>query len=91
MQRLCKAGYIESIKGFNGGFKLLVDPEKVPFLEIYELFDGKLSDTCCLISRQNCQNSCIFGSLVSSVNKQVIEKFSKTKISDFIEGHIIKE
>lgn len=84
MQRLNKAGYIESIKGFNGGFKLSVDSEKLNFLEIYELFDGKLKDTNCILAKHDCGENCIFGDLVSSINKQVIEKFKNTKLSDFV-------
>ena len=35
MQRLNKAGFIESIKGFNGGFRLSIDPKNLTFLEVY--------------------------------------------------------
>jgi Rrf2 family protein len=83
MQRLNKAGFIESIKGFNGGFKLVVEPEEASFLKIYETFDGKLKCGNCLLTN-NCEKDCIFGDLISSVNKQVKEKFEKTKLSDFL-------
>lgn len=84
MQRLNKAGFIESIKGFNGGFKLSVKPEKISFLEIYEIFDGKLKGSNCLLSHNDCKSNCIFGGLISSINKQVKDKFAKTKLSDFV-------
>lgn len=83
MQRLNKAGFIESIKGYNGGFKLAINPEEISFLEIYETFDGKLKCGNCLLTN-NCEKDCIFGDLISSVNKQVKEKFEQTKLSDFI-------
>lgn len=83
MQRLNKAGFIESIKGYNGGFKMSVNPKNVTFLEIYETFDGKLKSSNCLLSN-NCKDNCIFGDLIYSINKQVIERFEKTKLSDFI-------
>lgn len=83
IQRLNKAGFIESVKGYNGGFKLAMNPEKISFLQIYETFDGKLKCGDCLLTN-NCENNCIFGDLVSSVNKQVKEKFTQTKLSDFI-------
>ena len=84
MQRLTKAGFIESIKGFNGGFRLSVAPEKITFLEIYEAFDGKLKDSTCLLGKNECEHACLFGDLVSSVHKQVKEKFENTKLSDFV-------
>ena len=83
MQRLSKAGFIESIKGFNGGFKLSINPEDVNFLELYEIFDGKIKDSNCLLMKNECGDKCIFGGLISSINHQVIEKFEKTKLSDF--------
>lgn len=83
MQRLNKAGFIESIKGYNGGFKLAINSEKISFLEIYEAFDGKLKCGNCLLTN-NCEENCIFGDLIYSVNKQVKDKFEQTKLSDFI-------
>ncbi len=83
MQRLNKAGFIESIKGFNGGFKLTLNAEEISFLEIYETFDGKIKCGNCLLTN-NCAKDCIFGDLVSSVNTQVKDKFEQTKLSDFI-------
>lgn len=84
LQRLTKSGYIVSIKGFNGGFKLAVKPENLTFLEIYELFDGKLKDTNCILARKECAEKCIFGGLVASITDQVRDKFENTKLSDFI-------
>lgn len=84
MQRLNKAGFIESIKGYNGGFKLAEKPENISFLEIYELFDGKIKDANCLLTEKKCDNECVLGDLIITLNKQVKEKFSKIKLSDFI-------
>lgn len=86
MQRLNKAGLIASIKGFNGGFKLTVKPEEVTFLEIYELFDGKLRTTNCILQKHDCGDKCIFGDLIFSINNQVRERFERTKLSDFIKN-----
>lgn len=84
MQRLNKAGLIDSIKGFNGGFRLAVKPEEVTFLEIYELFDGKLRTTNCILQKHDCGDKCIFGDLIFSINNQVRERFERTKLSGFI-------
>jgi len=84
MQRLNKAGFIESIKGFNGGFRLSLSPNEINFLQIYELFDGKIKDSNCILADNKCGKNCIFGDLVSSINNQVKEKFVKTKLSDFV-------
>lgn len=85
LQRLNKAGFIESIKGQNGGFRLSVRAEDTTFLDIYELFDGKIKDCNCLLTKKACNDNCILGDLVSSVNKQVKERLAKTKLSDILQ------
>lgn len=87
MQRLNKAGFIDSIKGFNGGFRLARKAADVDFLQIYELFDGKLKDTNCILAKHECGDKCIFGDLVTSITEQVKDKFKKTKLSDFVENY----
>lgn len=84
MQRLTKSGLVESIKGYNGGFRLTGQPEEITFLEIYEIFDGKLKPSSCLLSHNECKQDCVFGDLIESVNTQVKEKFENTKLSDFV-------
>lgn len=84
LQRLAKAGFIESIKGYNGGFKLSASAKSITLLQIYELFDGKLKDSSCLLSNKKCQGDCFLGDLVVSINKQVKERFEKTKLADFL-------
>lgn len=84
MQRLNKAGIIDSIKGYNGGFKMIGKLEDISFLEIYELFDGKLKVSNCLLSEKKCQGECVLGDLISSLNNQVKEKFRTTNLSDFL-------
>lgn len=82
MQRLNKAGFIDSVKGFNGGFRLAIEPSKLTFLEIYELFDGKIQCSDCFLTHKKCDNACMFDDLIASVNAQVREKFATTKLSD---------
>lgn len=84
MQRLNKAGYIKSIKGYNGGFELVQEPQEISFFEIYELFEGRIAVTNCLLNARKCTGECILGDLISSVNNKVIDKFKQTKLEDFI-------
>lgn len=85
LQRLSKVGFIESVKGNNGGFRLSIDPDKITFLDIYEAIDGKLKLSNCLLSHKPCVGKCVFGDLISFINRQVKDKFENTKLSDFIE------
>lgn len=84
MQRLTKAELIESIKGYNGGFRLAAEGKKANLLQIYELFDGKLKTNTCLLSSKKCQGDCILGSLVSDINAQTKKKFESISVAQFI-------
>lgn len=82
LQRLVKAELVISIKGFGGGFKLAKSPDEITFLEIYETIDGKFKPSNCLLNKHECKNECIMGDFLISINKQVEEFFSKTKLSE---------
>lgn len=84
MQRLNKAGFIDSIKGYKGGFKLIRKPQEITFLEIYELFDGKIKEAKCLLSEKRCTGECALGDFIPSVNAQIKEKFENTTLAVFL-------
>lgn len=84
LQRLCKVGFVKSIKGFNGGFRICIEPEELTFMEIYEMFDGKLRDANCLLHKVPCKKNCIFGTMVATINTEVREKFSNTTLAELI-------
>lgn len=83
LQRLVKTELVLSIKGYGGGFKLAKNPEEITFLEIYEAIDGRFNPSKCLLDKKECAQKCIMGDLLVSINKQVEEFFSNTKLSDF--------
>lgn len=75
LQRLVKSGYIESIRGPKGGFRLNPSKEDANMLEIYETIDGGIEDCHCLLtSPVCCKNNCLLDGLLNEVN----EKFKKT-------------
>ena len=84
LQRLCKVGIVKSIKGFNGGFSLCVEPEDITFMDLYEIFDGKLKDANCLLRRVACKENCIFGTMLASISKEVRKKFKNTTLAELI-------
>lgn len=84
LQRLAKAGLVISIKGNKGGFRLAKSADAINFLEIYEAIDGKFKPSGCLLNRPSCQQACIMGGLMNSINKQVEDYFLKTTLIEFI-------
>ncbi|MEI8378268.1 MAG: Rrf2 family transcriptional regulator [bacterium] len=84
LQRLVKAGYLLSSKGPKGGFVINEQYKDASFLEIYEIIEGKMSDSTCLFNRQPCQGGqCILGDFVIKINQEFREYFTQKKISDF--------
>jgi len=85
MQRFSKSGVVSSVSGPNGGFFLTVDPNDITILEIFEIIDGKFPSSTCLLDFKTCTRcKCIMGELVTKVNRDVFEYFSKTKLIDIV-------
>jgi len=83
LQRLARAGLIESARGFGGGFRLGREPSAITLLEVYEAVDGALSPRSCLMRRPLCRGeSCLLGGLLSTVNRLVSERLGRTTLAD---------
>ena len=54
LQALQKAGYLDSVKGKNGGFSLVVPPEKIVLSDLITLFQGPVSMGDCLFRKKVC-------------------------------------
>jgi len=81
LQRLTKAGLVESIRGPHGGVKLDVKPKDVSLLEVYEAIEGPIPVSKCLFNTAICdEKNCIFGNMLNNVNKEVLSYLSKTKL-----------
>lgn len=83
LQRLHKAGLVDSTRGPHGGFALVRPPEKTSLLRVYEAIEGKLEPTECLLSEPVCDGThCIMGPLLADINRRVGEYLAKTMIAD---------
>lgn len=86
LQRLSRAGLVKAVRGPKGGFILNRDPGQISLLEIYETIEGPLTSSTCLIGPPVCQGkNCILGGLIESVNRQVREYLSGTRLSELRE------
>ncbi len=83
LQRMVKAGYLTSVKGPKGGFKIVSSKKNASFMEIYEIIEGKTEPKSCLFSSKSkdCPN-CVMGSLVHKINKEFKDYMYSHKISD---------
>ncbi len=85
LQRLHKAGLVESVRGPKGGFRLSKAGDQITMLEVYEAIEGPLAPSTCLLATRICDGSrCILGDLLRTVNSSVREYLSKTRLSDLV-------
>ncbi|MBL7043739.1 MAG: Rrf2 family transcriptional regulator [Pirellulaceae bacterium] len=87
MQRLAKAGLVDSVRGPQGGFRLGRAAKTVTLLEIYEAVDGPVDDGVCLLGEPLCEGmDCVLGEYILSVHRQMRDYLAETKLSALARG-----
>jgi len=82
LQRLVKVGYVESIRGPKGGFRLSTD-DSITMLEIYEAIDGNIHNCNCLLPSPICEKGhCILDGFLNEVNSKFRETLARKKLSE---------
>ena len=85
MQRLVKGGFVASSRGPNGGFSLRMEPADICLLNVYELIEGPLNTTGCLISNPICGgNKCVLGRMVRDLNQTIRATLSSTTLEQLL-------
>lgn len=86
LQTLQKAGYLSSVKGHNGGFKLEAEPEKVRLLDLMTIFQGGISLGDCLFKKKvcSCIKSCPLHKEIKKVESVVVDRFKNVTLADLI-------
>ncbi|HAK00074.1 MAG TPA: Rrf2 family transcriptional regulator [Bacteroidales bacterium] len=83
LMQLVKYNYLSSYRGPKGGFLLNRQPEEVTLLEIYNMFDGEISDkTGCKMHCTFCPfRSCIFGDLSKRFSREFKEYLTNQNLA----------
>ena len=87
LQRLVKAGLLQSQHGTNGGYKLARDPQQISAFEVIRAIDGPLFITSCVTVRGECGQSdrCTIREPLRRVNESIEEVLKRIKIADMRE------
>ncbi len=83
LQRLARAGLVNSVRGPRGGFSLARPAAEISLLEVYEAIEGPLLPTGCLLARSICGGNCILGDLLSGVDEKAAQYLKNKHLSDF--------
>lgn len=85
MQRLHRAGLVDSTRGPKGGYRLERPASAITLLGIYEVVDGPLDKAECLLEAPVCEGpACILGDLLGRLNRQIEDYLSQTTLSDVL-------
>jgi len=83
MQRLGRAGLVESVRGPHGGFALSVDPAATTLMDVYQAVEGAMPPTGCLLGKPVCQGGvCILGGMIQTVDRQVRDYLEKVTLAE---------
>jgi Rrf2 family protein len=84
LQRLVKAGLLQSQHGMNGGYTLARDPRLITAYEVIRAIDGPLFITSCTTVRGECDQSdrCTVREPLRQVNRSIEEVLQRITISE---------
>jgi Rrf2 family protein len=87
LQRLVKAGLLNSQHGMNGGYTLARDPSAISAFEVIRAIDGPLFITSCVTVRGECDQSgrCTIREPLRRVNQSIEEVLRGISISEMRE------
>ena len=83
VQKLVRAGILETERGPRGGIRLARDPQAVSMLEIYEAAGGEpLRPHRCLLDPKICAGrACALGRMIESENDRLHKTMQKTTLA----------
>ena len=87
LQKLAKAGLLNSQHGMNGGYTLARDPGLITAFEVIRAIDGPLFITSCISVRGECGQSdrCTIREPLRRVNQSIEEVLKRITISEMRE------
>jgi len=85
MTKLVKAGYLESIRGKDGGFRLVKSADSIMLMDIIQLFDDSFDNKACLLGiDEECDSAhkCFLHDRWVKPKKALYELFENTSLED---------
>jgi Rrf2 family protein len=87
LQRLVKAGLLQSQQGTNGGYSLARDPRSISALDVIRALEGPLFVTSCTTAKGSCEQTtrCTIREPLRKVSKSIEEVLSRLTIWEMTE------
>jgi Rrf2 family protein len=86
LQKLQKAGLVESTMGAKGGFTLGCEPSKISLAEVIEAIQGKINLNRCLMGDYKCprEANCPVYVKLAGLQKQIDGYFNKVSLTELV-------
>jgi Rrf2 family protein len=85
LRALVGAGFLESVAGARGGFRLRKAPSEITFLQVYECFEGEL---CLIECLRDGATACNFTSVCTQIN---VWRMARQKLFEYLDSVSIAE
>jgi Rrf2 family protein len=93
LHALARAGILTSTRGPQGGFRLKVDPDRLPIYRVIEPFDTIAPGPSCILGRPECgdHNPCPAHTRWKTISEQVRAFLHGTTLGDLLreEGSLV--
>lgn len=88
LQKLTKAGLLQSQQGTNGGYTLARDPRHISALDVIKALEGPLFMTSCTTAKGSCEQTsrCTVREPLRKVSKSIEEVLGRLTIADMTES-----
>jgi Rrf2 family protein len=86
LQVLQKEGYLISVKGYKGGFKLQRKPAQIRLIDLMHIFQGEISLSDCLFKKKICDSvaTCPLRRQVKTMEQELLKKLKTITIADLM-------
>lgn len=84
LQRLVKEGFLASLRGPSGGFRLHKPADQITLLDIYQVIEGPIEITSCPMERTICPfDKCIMSNVAAKMTRDFRDYLSSHTLKDF--------
>lgn len=85
LQRLVKEGFLASLRGPAGGFRLNKPANQISLLDIYQVIEGPIEITSCPMERHICPfDKCIMSNVAAKMTRDFRDYLSSHSLQDFM-------
>jgi len=88
MQKLSKAGLVESYVGAGGGYRLAKEPAEITFAEVIRIFESEDYVLDCLAEERGCstKSNCKMITAIDDAYQTMLEELEETTIQDIADS-----